>query len=202
MDLIEINIVKRFLARLEPEIIPKIKGVKFNDNQKMKEKFKSLIGDRKIIQVYHCTDSYEYMKRTKDIFENGFRIGQASNKGYGVYFANHSQYAAFWGGGNHIIVSDVIVDEDFVSKHISEIYSTKNNWEYVVSKSELIFPKCLIEFELSTSNTRRNKSWSNGICDNCRAEKEKLEECYRRCDCKHFPTADHLDIISYNSDLD
>lgn len=185
-----IDIVKRFVSRFEPYIIPKINGITFNHNKEMEEKFKKLIGNRKVIQLYHCTDSSNYSNISKNIFANGFHIGPASNKGYGVYFAGHSQYSAFWGGGNHIIVCDIIVDEEFVSKHISEIYSSINNWEYVVSKTELIFPKCLIEFQLSIDNSYRNKSWSNGICDNCRPEKEKFEECFRRCDCKHFPVAD------------
>lgn len=202
MSLLRLNLVKRFISRFDDGLIPNIKKVTLNNNQKMKDKFEKLVGNREIIQVYHCTDSYEYLERTKNIFDNGFRIGPASNKGYGVYFASHSQYSAFWGGCNHVIVADVIVDKDFVSRHISEIYSTKNNWEYVVSTPELIFPRCLIEFELSTSNALRNKSWSNGICDNCREEKEKLDECFRRCDCKHFPTADKLDIITYATDLD
>lgn len=189
-------IVKRFLSRFESGITVKVKGVTFNNNKKMKQNFESLICDRKIIQLYHCTDSYDYLKRSKDIFDNGFIIGPSSIKGKGVYFASHSQYSAFWGGRNHVIVSDIIVDEDHVSRHISEIYSSNNNWEYVISYPKLIFPRCLIEFQCFT--TPRSKYWSNAICDNCRSKNEKIEEFYRRCDCKHFPVADKFDIINYS----
>lgn len=193
----ELNIVKRFISRFEPGINPKIKGIKLNNNEEAENNFKKLMGNKKILQLYHCTESYDYLKRAENIFNKGFWIGPASNKGYGVYFASHAQYSVFWGGRNHVIVCNIIVDEKHVSKHISEIYSSFNNWEYVVSKPELILPIALVEFELELINVPRIKSWSNGMCNNCRHKQEKIEEQYRRCDCKHFPVADPLDIVNY-----
>lgn len=202
MSLLNLNVVKRFVSRFDTGIIPKIKGLTFNNNIEMKYKFEKLIDNRKIIQLYHCIRSGNYLEISENIFKNGFHIGPSSNKGRGVYFSSHSQYAVFWGQTNHIIVSDIIVDENYVSKHISEVYSNNNNWEYVISNTDLIFPRCLIEFETLLEKSSRNKHWSNGTCDNCKYRFENCEESYKRCDCKHFPVADNNDVINYNDIID
>lgn len=192
-DVNKTNAVNRFISRFHPKVDVTIKSVKENDNKEMLEKFNRNAKGKIILQLYHCTENYKESYKT--IFKDGFYIGQACNKGYGIYLASHSTYAYSWGGRNHVIVCDVIVDEEHVGKFFSEIYSTKNNWEYVVSKEELVYPRYLIEFDASNIEGKI-KGWTNALCPTCPEYKHNFEECFRRCDCKQYPTADPEDIIT------
>ncbi len=197
------EITARFFKRFHPRIEFQLRNVVMNNNQDMLRKFTDAIQGRTVIQLYHCVNQYGYssvQEIAESIFRNGFRIGQASNKGYGVYLASHSNYAQYWAGNNHAIVCDVIVDETRVGKYYSEIYSPENNWEYCVANPDLIYPKCYIEYERIWTNTHYERLWTNAICPTCPAEKHEQKEHQRRCDCRQYPTADTDDII-YDYDV-
>ena len=190
------EIINRFISRFDDKIMPTITSIKFNENNK--SPFSLLIGDRQLIQIYHCIRSEYYEEISKKIFTDGF-IANIGNKGYGVYLASHAQYARYWGGNNHVLVCDVIVDPKYVNRFISEVYSGVNNWEYVVSDPKLIYPVCLIKFECKRNCRERN--WTNGMCPNCFDEASQDPEYTRRCDCKHYPIAHPDDIISNNYEV-
>ena len=151
----ESSLINRFKSRLYKGTEFNVSGIIMNNNKESLEKFKSNIKDREVVQLYHCTDNYNYHENFASICDNGFHIGSASNKGYGIYFASHSLYAQFWGGNNHVIVCNIIIG-DGVNKFYSEIYSENNNWGYVVTDKFLIYPVALIEFT-SKSNSRERK---------------------------------------------
>ena len=186
--------INRFISRFHPNVDVTIKNVIENSNMKMRNTFHKLSKNKTIVQLYHCTDPYNYKERTASIFKNGFYIGSSCNKGYGIYLASHSNYAYNWRGRNHVLICDVIVEEEHVSKYYSEIYSHKNNWEYVVSKIELVFPRYLVEFSASNFNSKEN-IWTNALCPTCPEHKRTKDKCFHRCDCKQYPTADPEDII-------
>jgi hypothetical protein len=186
--------INRFISRFHPGVQVTVTNVTENSNIPMREAFQSLAKNKTILQLYHCTNPDNYNERTTSIFANGFYIGSSCNKGYGIYLASHSNYAYNWGGRNHVIICDVIVNEDFVSKYISEIYSAKHNWEYVVTKSELVYPRYLVEF--NTTNLDDNvQIWTNALCPMCPEHKRRQDKCFHRCDCKQYPVADPEDII-------
>jgi hypothetical protein len=135
------------------------------------------------LELYHCSDDYK--NKYKSIFKNGFFKGPASNKGYGIYLSSHSNYSYKWGGRDHVIVCEVIVDENLVSKYYSEVFSPKNNWEFVVKDKSLIYPKYLIEYE--SDDYKYDRYWTRALCYNCSEVKKSQNERYRRCDCPQFP---------------
>lgn len=188
------NAVNRFISRFNPKVDITIINVIENNNLEMLNNFNLSANGKPIVQLYHCTEKYK--EKYESIFNNGFFVGPACNKGYGVYLASHSNYSYSWGGRNHVFICDVIVDEKHVGKYFSEIYSPTNNWEYVVSDRKLVFPRYLVEYSAS-NRTEEIRDWTNAICPTCPEYKHKLEESFRRCDCKQFPTADPEDII-YN----
>lgn len=193
----KMNAVNRFISRFHPKVDITIKNVIENHNLDMLANFNKHAKGKTVLQLYHCTDSYKYKEYCESIFNNGLYSGSASNKGYGIYLASHSNYAYSWGGRNHVFICDVIVEEDHVGKFFSEIYSPENNWEYVVTKKELVFPRYLVEFNAGNRD-EKIRGWTNALCPTCPEHKQKMDRQFCRCDCKQYPTADPKDIIEYS----
>ena len=187
--------ISRFISRFHPNVTVTIDNVVENPNVEMQDAFHKLSTNKTVLQLYHCTEPDTYKTRAESIFKNGFYIGSSCNKGYGIYLASHSNYAYNWGGRNHIIICDVIAEEPHVSKYFSEIYSPKNNWEYVVAKPNLVFPRYLVEFKASNLENHAH-IWTNALCPTCPEHKRQMEKCFHRCDCKQYPTADPEDIVT------
>ena len=166
---------------------------------------------KKIIQLYHSSQNIIYKPEEviNSIFKNGFNIGSACNKGYGVYLASHSMYSFRW-GGCHTFIADVIVECDQdknkekekekpfdIERFISEIYSPCNNSEYVISNPKLIYPRYYLEYEVKPIEKYdpKTKVWTNACCPNCPPEKKQNGPEFYRCDCPQYPTIDPTDLI-------
>ena len=195
MDMSEsIRVMERFLERISLHSKTNLKKISITENNlfsptSLKE-FKKLAKNKTTLELYHC-NGRDYKDNINSIFKDGLFPGSASNKGYGIYLAAHSNYSVKWGGCNHAFVCEVIMDDAFVTKHISEIYSPTHNWEYVVKNRFLVYPKYLIEYELEMDDYRLEKIYTNAICEDCPDYKKAFkEECYRKCDCPHFPIED------------
>jgi hypothetical protein len=190
------QIVNRFISRLHfgSKCEYKITDLIENTNNEMKEKFDKLAEGKKVLQLYHCSKNIYQDGVIDSIFKNGFRIGSASNKGYGVYMASHSRYAHYW-GGHHVFVCNVIADDTKMERYISEIYSPENNFEYVIKDTDIIYPVCYFKYAVTSDTADSKKIWTNACCDNCPEHKKNLkEEMFKRCDCPQSPTIDPADI--------
>ena len=187
--------MERFIERISLQSKLNIKRMSITENRVFSpshlNKFNTLAKNKTKLELYHCTRSYNYQDNIDSIFKDGLYPVSASNKGYGIYLAAHSNYSVKWGGCNHVFVCEVIVDEAFVTKHISEVYSPKNNWEYVVTNRHLIYPKYLIEYELEIYDYALEKIYTNAICERCL----KDCACARRCDCPHLPIVEEDNVI-------
>jgi hypothetical protein len=196
-----ISVMERFISRFYSSV----KFIQFsiteNTSFKHLDNFNKLSKNKQKLELYHCTRNYNYQENVKSIFDDGLFPGSACNKGYGIYLASHSNYSLTWGGGNHVFVCEVIADETLVHKYISEIYSPKNSWEYVVDDRYIIYPKYLIEYKLERINNHFYKNlYTNATCENCPEYKKNMEECYRRCDCRHFPIVEEENLITFSDD--
>ena len=202
MDMTEsIQAIERFLARFyDPELVAQITRISITEN--IAYKFLSEFQKGRVkkqyqkMELYHSTQNLDAEKQ-RSIFEDGLFAGSARNKGYGVYLASHANYSAKWGcGPRHVFVCDVWMDPSAVTKHISEIYSPKNNWEYVVKNKHLIFPKYLLQYEMRQSVWYpETKIFTNEICAHCPSYKHEMSEEYRKCDCAHLPLVETENIL-------
>lgn len=180
--------LERFKNRFRKGIKININSVIENRNEKLPGEFSKNMKDKKILQLYHSIrNGLDSRETAKSIFENGFNDLGDGNKGYGTYLSSHSSYSYFWGGRNHIIICDVICDEKYVKRFISEIYSEENNWEYVVKKPKLIYPRFYVEYT-EEKNVEFNKIWTNHRCEICQTTPVLINQIHRRCDCPQFPT--------------
>lgn len=158
-----------------------------------------------LLQLYHST-RYVSEDKIQSIFQNGLFPGSACNKGYGVYLSSHSRYSYLWGDSKwdrqndifvkHVFICNVIGKQSSMNKYISEIYSPKNNWEYVVSDHDIVYPKYYMEYFVTPQDCiKSERGWTNATCPACLAQNEHIEICFRRCDCEQHPTIDPEDII-------
>lgn len=186
-------IVNRFIDRMNINGIFNIINIEENKNQKLLEKWLDLKENNKVLQLYHSIRDFDYLEKKDSIFNNGFYIGCADNKGYGVYLANHSRYSAFWAGSyTGVLVCDVIYDSKYIKRCKSEIYSPIHDSEYVVSKPELIFPRYYIKYSFETDENVPYVKRGYFNCVKCDTPNEFGYSV--RCDCP-FDNVDDNDFI-------
>lgn len=146
------------------------------------------------LELYHACRGG--MKSAHSIITNGFDINHRGNKGYGVYFANHSRYSAFWAGWNNpVIICHIRGDTKYIKRYKSEYKSPHWDSEYVVTDQDLIFPKYILEYTLENNDVTNDFNelgyvvHGNFGCDIC--DKKII-----RCNCRQFPTLHPDDLIN------
>jgi hypothetical protein len=115
--------MRRFISRFDFDVTNRLRILKVtqNTNSKMINEFNTRIQDHPVLELYHVVRSPDYRPVIDRIFSQGFEGGLHGNRGPGIYVSSHSQYAAFWGNNEHVIVCHVIADKDSLSRHTSDV---------------------------------------------------------------------------------